>query len=88
MTKSKYQDQFLCYPYTLSKEIHVPGWYPFPALKCNQAGFVMISGSKVIDSELNLVLIKTYSKPYLQYYATSIALVLFELTKLTKQFQC
>ena len=47
MIKSKYRDQFSeKYP----KEIHVPGWYPLPALKCNQPGFIMISGSKVIDS--------------------------------------
>ena len=31
------------------KEIHIPGWYPFPALKCNQPGFIL-SGSEVIDS--------------------------------------
>ena len=44
MIKSKYQGQFSCYP----KEIHTPGWYPFPALKCNQPGFIMISDPKLL----------------------------------------
>ena len=32
------------------KKIHIPSWYLYPALKCNQPGLIMISSSKVIDS--------------------------------------
>ena len=40
----------LCPIENYPKQIHIPGWHPFPALKCNKPGFIMISGSKVIDS--------------------------------------
>ena len=65
--QSKYQDQFSCYPYKLSKEIHVPGGYPFPALKSNQPGSNTISDFKVIAIFITDVfchITNTYSEPY------------------------
>ena len=43
MIKSKYRINSRVIHINYPKALHIAGWYPFPALKCNQLGFITIS---------------------------------------------